>query len=160
MRSPLLALAAVLVSGCAARAVPGSPPSAPAPGELVWVDAVRAMPCPEGTDLWLLNARNVAQPAERPPEAVYQRGPGGEMYVLQCQPGYRCLVRPVAAWCQRSDGTEHGPYMEWYEDERTQRAVGGEFVNGQEHGRWTHWDRTGNVERVEVYDHGRLLETL
>jgi hypothetical protein len=159
MRPLLLAAAALLVSGCAARAVPTSPPRHQ-PGELAWADAVRAMPCPAGTDLWLLNARNIAQPAARPPEAVYQRGPEGEMYVLQCQPGYRCLVRPVAAWCQRTDGTEHGPYMEWYEDERTQRAVGGEFIDGQEHGRWTHWDRVGNVERVEVYDHGRLLRPM
>lgn len=160
MRLPLFAIAALLGSACAGRAVPASAPEPGGPGELAWADAIRAMSCPEQTDLWLLNARNVAQPAERPPDAVYQRGPEGQMYVLACQPGYRCLVRPVAAWCQRTDGIEHGPYMEWYEDERTRRAVGGEFIDGKEHGRWTHWDRIGNVERVEVYQHGQLLKTL
>lgn len=42
----------------------------------------------------------------------------------------RCVRLPIAVWCQRADGGQHGPYLEWYWN--GELAVMGSFLDGCE----------------------------
>lgn len=62
----------------------------------------------------------------------------------------RCPGRVIAAWCQRADGVQQGPYWEWWNSGAP--AVHGEYVNGAARGVWIYWNENGVV--VRRVDHG------
>lgn len=41
------------------------------------------------------------------------------------------------AWCERADGSLHGPVVEWFGDGR--RRMRGEYRDGAKHGTWSSW---------------------
>jgi len=54
-----------------------------------------------------------------------------------------------ATWCERDDGTRHGPYQSWYADGRSREQ--GTYKDGVPAGNWTRWGmdgrhRVGTVE--------------
>lgn len=71
-----------------------------------------------------------------------------------CEKGTR-LSRGVAfstytsAWCERTDGTRHGPYLDWWEN--GQKKAAGVYKDGRRDGTWTFFRETGEVDSQIEY---------
>jgi hypothetical protein len=60
-------------------------------------------------------------------------------------------------WSEHPDGTFDGAYtVYWGKGEM--RCMHGHYVNGAQHGLWTHWTREGTVSRQLVFDRDGLVE--
>jgi hypothetical protein len=56
--------------------------------------------------------------------------------------------------CVRN-GVGHGKWVAW---EGGRKVIDGGFLNGQENGVWTYLNAQGDVERVILYDRGRIVK--
>ena len=176
MSGRVVAVMLVLIGcGSAGRARPAAVPVG------FWVQQIElGAGCPSGTELWLLDwdHRPMAavdyperEPAmgSNPPHGLGLRfsGPNGEVlrswttiagfqlcYFAAIASGEQhCVPLPMAAWCQRDDGVQHGPYVEWYRE--GDMAVAGSFEDGREQGTWQYWDRSGRLVEERRYVAGK-----
>jgi len=122
--------------------------------DVPWHRVGVAVECSAETSLWFMDSDDEKQPANKPP---------GQGRVANCRPGPDgddavCLPWPQAAWCQREDGSEQGPYVEWHLPERVV-AVRGQFSSGQPHGVWRTLARDGRLVRLDQYVNGKLVRS-
>jgi hypothetical protein len=122
--------------------------------DIPWERIGVAVECPAETSLWFMDNAEDKQIASKPP---------AQGRVANCQPGpdgddTACLPWPQAAWCQRADGTEHGPYVEWHVPTRAV-AVRGHFDSGKPHGVWRITARDGRLLRLDQYVSGTLVRS-
>lgn len=57
-------------------------------------------------------------------------------------------------WCERSDGTRHGPYAVWTHPDGKEPSVMGTCADGKRHGTWTTFDTQSKPSRRLNYEHG------
>jgi antitoxin component YwqK of YwqJK toxin-antitoxin module len=50
---------------------------------------------------------------------------------------------------QFANGRPHGLRIEWYEN--GQKKEEGNFVNGNQHGKWTYYNKDGSIDGTEEY---------
>jgi hypothetical protein len=106
---------------------------------------------------WLLAATGLALVAGQPAPAQVG-GAGFSPLALGCPPDtiHAGLAPPQGQeeWCQRADGTRHGPARLWHRLMPRVLAEG-EYRDGQRHGRWVFWDVLGRSWAEGEYKNGR-----
>jgi len=56
------------------------------------------------------------------------------------------------------NGMMHGIYREFFDEERKILKIEGRYEEGVRQGVWTEYNRSANVEGVEIFNRGELLE--
>lgn len=59
-------------------------------------------------------------------------------------------------WCERGDGTMHGPYVKYYPDGVT-REMFGRYDNGQYDDEWMWWHANGKQSQTGKYSKGKKM---
>ena len=89
------------------------------------------------------------------PKAWWQRGGEG------CPKGTRKLgaspPRGTRMWCEREDGTQHGPIITWYVS--GERKTEGAYLDGVQTGEWTTWFENGQMRTRGSYEAGATVGT-
>jgi antitoxin component YwqK of YwqJK toxin-antitoxin module len=70
---------------------------------------------------------------------------------LVCPANTQQVGTDHSAWCERPDGTKHGPWVEWRIDGSKRLEV--TFEEGELHGPSLAWYANGEVEAVQEYRH-------
>ena len=61
------------------------------------------------------------------------------------------------------NGNLHGRPTGFYDEicgESNQIRYEGEYTNNQKHGDWKHYNAVGNLERTEIFENGKLVNTI
>lgn len=73
---------------------------------------------------------------------------------VTCERGTRLsrgtsFQRYTSAWCEKPDGTRHGPFIDWWEN--GQKKTAGLYKEGRRDGVWTFFRETGEVDSQTEY---------
>ena len=63
----------------------------------------------------------------------------------------------TSVWCEKKDGTKHGPYLEWWEN-GTKKSVG-QYQNGTRDGRWEFYRDSGQPDSTVEFRAGVPVRT-
>ncbi len=55
-------------------------------------------------------------------------------------------------------GVMHGPYREFFDEEKKKLRTEGRYEDGMRQGVWTSYTRKNKVEGVEIFNKGELME--
>ncbi len=100
------------------------------------------MVLPLACALYLLASAPTARAEDTPPDPPIVTCPDGAPPVGQ---------PPAETFCQRSEGTRHGPYVRWHPDGSVR--IEGSYRDGRQHGQWTEYDRGGRpLQRGNLVD--------
>lgn len=63
----------------------------------------------------------------------------------------------TSVWCEKKDGTKHGPYLEWWEN-GLKKSVG-QYQNGTRDGRWEFYRDSGQLDSTVEFRAGVPVRT-
>lgn len=63
----------------------------------------------------------------------------------------------TSVWCEKKDGTKHGPYLEWWEN--GQKKSVGQYSNGTRDGRWEFYRDNGQPDSTVEFRAGVPVRT-
>lgn len=67
-------------------------------------------------------------------------------------PAHDQIRGSTARWCERADGTRHGPYAAWWDNHARQHQ--GQYRDGVKHGTWRLYHHDGVMFQTEEWHDG------
>ena len=104
------------------------------------------------------------QPADRledKPEGAFPvlavflgcRPPSANVELPRCPRGCSRACQGQFYWCQRPDGTRHGPWVRLFQSGEKSLQIG--YIDGRRHGPWTQWYESGQEWKQGAYNLGK-----
>jgi hypothetical protein len=104
--------------------------------------------------------RPAGHPQDKPQEAfpvlaVFMgcRPPAASVQLPHCPPGADRNCRDSFYWCQKPDGTRHGPWIRLFTSGEKSLQI--EYKDGRRHGPWTQWHQNGRKWKRGTYHLGK-----